>query len=115
MGAIYFMIVMTILFLLLSIHLLRGKGANLIAGYNTSSEKEKAKYDELKLCRCTGVSMLITTISLAILTYFCYLVEIKKMAEHDMFPISMVFCAVVLITVVVSIIYSDTKCLKKDQ
>ena len=34
---------------------------NLIAGYNTSSEEEKAKVDEKKLCRVIGAGMLIIT------------------------------------------------------
>ena len=39
------------LFLVLGILLWKGKGAFLIAGYNTSSKDEKAKYDEKALCR----------------------------------------------------------------
>lgn len=42
---------MTLLFLVLGIVLWKGKGAWLIAGYNTSSKAEKAKYDEKALCR----------------------------------------------------------------
>ena len=34
-----------------------GKGAGLIAGYNTSSAAEKAKYDEKKLCKCMSKLM----------------------------------------------------------
>ena len=36
-----------------------GKGAFLIAGYNTASPKEKAEYDEKALCRATGVLLLV--------------------------------------------------------
>lgn len=35
----------------------RGKGAFLIAGYNTASKAEKAKYDEKALCRFMGKIM----------------------------------------------------------
>ena len=35
-----------------------GKGAILIAGYNTASPKEKATYNEKALCRATGVLVL---------------------------------------------------------
>lgn len=38
--------------------LLFGKGAGLIAGYNTASEEEKSKYHEKKLCRTVGVYLL---------------------------------------------------------
>ncbi|MBE7017553.1 MAG: DUF3784 domain-containing protein [Ruminococcaceae bacterium] len=55
-----------ILFLVLGIVLWRGKGAWLIAGYNTSSKSEKARYDEKALCRfvarlmffCAGCTVL---------------------------------------------------------
>ena len=36
-----------------------GKSANLIAGYNTASEEEKAKYDEKKLCKAMSRLMLV--------------------------------------------------------
>ncbi|MBL4933195.1 DUF3784 domain-containing protein [Clostridium paridis] len=54
------------LFLVLTITFLSGKGGFLIAGYNTSSKEEKAKYDEKKLCRVMGIGMGIITIVLAI-------------------------------------------------
>lgn len=38
-------------FLALGIVFSRGKGTSLIAGYNTASPEEKAKYDEKKLCK----------------------------------------------------------------
>ena len=37
---------------------LTGNGAGLIAGYNTSSEAERSRYDEKKLCRYMGFLML---------------------------------------------------------
>jgi hypothetical protein len=36
------------------VFLLRGKGASLIAGFNTMSDEEKKKYDEKALCRAVG-------------------------------------------------------------
>lgn len=38
-------------FVVLGIVFSRGKGASLIAGYNTTSREEKARYDEKALCR----------------------------------------------------------------
>ena len=46
-----------LLFLLLGVVLSLGKGAFLIAGYNTASKAEKAKYDEKALCRFMGKIM----------------------------------------------------------
>ncbi|MDD7794361.1 DUF3784 domain-containing protein [Clostridium sp. 'White wine YQ'] len=54
------------LFLVLTITFLSGKGGFLIAGYNTASKEEKAKYDEKKLCRVMGIGMGVITIVLAI-------------------------------------------------
>lgn len=49
--------VMAALFVLLGVLFSRGKGAFLIAGYNTASAAEKAKYDEKALCRFMGKLM----------------------------------------------------------
>lgn len=45
------------LFCVLGAILMRGKGAFLIAGYNTSSPQEKAVYNEKALCRAVGAMM----------------------------------------------------------
>lgn len=47
-----------LLFVMLAIVFFRGKGASLIAGYNTASPEEKAKFDEKALCRAMGGMML---------------------------------------------------------
>lgn len=49
--------VMAALFVLLGVLFSRGKGAFLIAGYNTASAAERAKYDEKALCRFMGKLM----------------------------------------------------------
>lgn len=46
-------------FLALSIVFSRGKGTSLIAGYNTASPEEKARYDEKRLCRAMSRLMLV--------------------------------------------------------
>lgn len=46
-------------FLVLSIVFSRGKGTSLIAGYNTASPEEKARYDEKRLCRAMSRLMLV--------------------------------------------------------
>lgn len=56
-----------IVLVIMSIVLLTGRGAFLIAGYNTSSPEEKAKYDEKKLCRVTGAGMLLIAVLTGIL------------------------------------------------
>lgn len=49
--------VMAAVFVLLGILFSRGKGTFLIAGYNTASPAEKARYDEKSLCRFMGELM----------------------------------------------------------
>lgn len=58
-----------LLFLALGILFLLGKGSFLIAGYNTSSKAEKAKYDEKKICRYAGIAMLIASIGQFVLLW----------------------------------------------
>ena len=41
------------------IYLCCGKGADMIAGFNTSSPEERAKWDETALCRAVGVLVLV--------------------------------------------------------
>ena len=48
---------MIALFIVLVLIFSQGKGAFLIAGYNTASKAEKAKYDEKALCRFMGKIM----------------------------------------------------------
>lgn len=64
-GPDWVLYVVIAVFAVISIVLLLGKGAGLIAGYNTASEKEKQKYDEKKLCRVCGGGMLAVTVLLA--------------------------------------------------
>ena len=56
--------IMPVIFLMISIFLLVGKGSFLIAGYNTASADEKAKYNEKKLCRIVGLGFFIITCGL---------------------------------------------------
>lgn len=53
-----------------SVVLLTGHGANLIAGYNTASKEEKEKYNSKKLCRVTGIGMMIICILILIMELF---------------------------------------------
>lgn len=59
-----------VIFLIITIILISGKGAFLIAGCNTSSKAEKLKYDEKKLCRVMGSGTGIITLFLILLACF---------------------------------------------
>lgn len=45
--------------IIIGIVLCCGKGANLIAGYNTASPEERAAWEEKALCRAVGVLVLV--------------------------------------------------------
>ncbi|SDC30483.1 protein of unknown function [Terribacillus halophilus] len=51
MGGAIASFVMFILFLIFAIFLSKGKGAFLLAGYNTMSDRDKDQYDEVALCK----------------------------------------------------------------
>ncbi|MBR3355635.1 MAG: DUF3784 domain-containing protein [Oscillospiraceae bacterium] len=52
-------LVIATIFVVLGIIFAAGKGANLIAGYNTASREEKAKTDEKKLLKAMAVFMFV--------------------------------------------------------
>jgi hypothetical protein len=56
MNALLYVVIglVVIPMLVMALFLLNGKGASLIAGYNTMTAKEQALYDEKALCRSTG-------------------------------------------------------------
>ena len=60
-------IVFSILFIVLAIILLMGKGDKLIAGYNTASEEERKKVDIKRLRIVMAILMVITAAFCAIL------------------------------------------------
>lgn len=58
---------------IMAVFLLKGKGAFLIAGYNTMSKDEKAKYDEKALCRFVGwllIAIILCMLLFPVGTYF---------------------------------------------
>ena len=87
----------------ISIVLLTGRGAFLIAGYNTASKEEKSKYDAKKMSRIAGAGMSVITLFVLIMAIW-----------EDVLPsyISYIFGAVVLIVCIAVIILSNTICKK---
>ena len=55
---------------IISLVLLSGRGAFLIAGYNTMSKDKKAKYNEKRLCRMMGCGLSIITLIMVIATLY---------------------------------------------
>lgn len=90
-----------IIFVVLSIVLISGHGSWFISGYNIASKEEKAKYNEKKLCRTMGMSVI------AILLLIMGLLE-------SVLPAFFVYISlgIILIDVVVIIILGNTICRK---
>lgn len=68
------MMIIVILFLLIGIYMLTGRGGFLIAGYNTLPAEQKEKYDEKRLCRFAGVMVILAAL-------YCALMEFTNMNE----------------------------------
>ena len=66
-GPDWIMWVVFAIFVIATIILLSGRGANLVAGYNTASEEEKIKYDAKKLSRVVGAGIFVITILILIM------------------------------------------------
>lgn len=99
------MLVIFIIFLILSLVLLSGRGSFLIAGYNTASSAKKARYDEKKLCCVTGAGMLVITLLIGISMIF---------GDEFMANFGMAFTALCLGDVAVMLYVMNTKCQAKD-
>lgn len=88
-----------LLLVILGLYLLQGKGAWLIAGYNTMPKEDKAKYDETALCKATGKLILGVAFSTVLLV------------TGDFFNNSILLIAGIGITVFIilfSVIYINT-------
>lgn len=86
-GPVTQLVVMNVFLLpgfIIGVVLCCGKGGDFIAGYNTASPREKAKWDEKALCRGTGVLVLSlmvcleaasfgTVLKIAVLTWSGYI------------------------------------------
>lgn len=91
--------IITLLMLLMSIPLLRGRGAWLIAGFNTMDKREREKYDAEALCQFMGRYLL----SVALLTPAIAIGGILKLSW-----LSIGYTLYVVISVIFVVIYCNT-------
>ncbi len=112
MSGVIILLVMALVFLVMAIFLLMGKGAWLIAGYNTASQEERDKYDEKKLCRATGLICLLCAVLMCVLAWLGYRVETGAMTESEMLPYGLGSSALILLSVLATLIYCNTKAKK---
>lgn len=96
--------VIFVIFLMISIILLSGHGSWFISGYNAAPKKEKAKYDEKKLCRTTGLGMAVIV----------FLILVMGLLE-DVLPAGFIYISlgIVCVDCLVIIIAGNTICKKK--
>lgn len=62
--------IITIIFFIITLVLLSGKGANLIAGFNSLPPEKKKKYNKKKLSRRVGLMTLLIDIALIFLSLY---------------------------------------------
>ncbi|MGX9756804.1 DUF3784 domain-containing protein [Clostridioides difficile] len=112
MFAVGFTVIIAVASFILSILLFNGKASMLLAGYNTMSDKEKARYDVKKLCRSSSIVTFIVSIMLFIMSFLGYRIESGQMDEKKMLPFAVIFIIVILASVFFNIYYSNKKCKK---
>lgn len=97
------------LFVLITISLLSGKGAWLIAGYNTMSKEEKESFDKKKLSKSAGVLFLFIDVELLIMNI---LMNTGYGTQHES-AVVFGFLGILCITVFIGIVYINKNALRK--
>lgn len=94
-------IIVAAIMAIMGVLILIGKGDNLIAGYNTASEEERAQYDIKRLRGLIG-GLLIVLVPMMLL--LCGEVTMKD---------TLAFCALVFVLTIVVLILANTWAKKK--
>ena len=98
-----FIIILAVLLVGMGIIVLIGKGDNLIAGYNTASKEERAKYDVKKLRLLVGGLLIVLAPSLFII------------ADEPSTEGTLAFAFIVIVLSVVVVILCNTWAKKKSK
>ncbi|MFA9375857.1 MAG: DUF3784 domain-containing protein [Lachnotalea sp.] len=77
--------IIIMIFIVLTIILLSGKGSNLVAGFNTLPQEQKDKFDKKKLSRDTGFFLVFVDIGLIALGIY---VSVRVESRTDITAIS---------------------------
>lgn len=88
-----------LLFVVLAVVFRCGKGASLIAGYNTASEEERLQTDEKKLCRFMSRLMLALAL--------CWLIAASSELFHNK-ALLWTGIALFLVVTVAGLVYANT-------
>lgn len=103
-GPEWVLYLVVVLFAVLSLVLLLGRGSWLIVRYNTAPEEEKKRYDKKRLCQVTGGGMAVLTVLLAVMAIW----EDTLPAEFAGF-----FAAVAVLVAAAVILLANTFCRRK--
>ena len=95
-------IVFSILFIVLAIILLMGKGDKLIAGYNTASEEERKKVDIKRLRIVMAILMVITAV-------FCAILPLIGNNKTSQLAATGIFIAITIVGVIVANTWAKKK------
>lgn len=99
--------IVTVILLLLALVIRVGKGDKLIAGYNTASEQERAKYDVIRLRRVISWCLCIIAVLMWIPTIAEALTGKVKSAVY------LIWTVLILIVIVTTLIMANTWAKKK--
>lgn len=91
--------VAALLFVVLGIVFMCGKGSFLIAGYNTASPKEKSQYDEKALCQAMGGLMFVCAACFGVLMLSTLL---------ESMPLMWTGIVLLFVVVIAGVIYMNT-------
>ena len=95
-------IVFSILFIVLAIILLMGKGDKLIAGYNTASEEERKRVDIKRLRIVVAILMVITAV-------FCAILPLTGNNKTSQLAATGIFIAITIVGVIVANTWAKKK------
>lgn len=109
MFAVVFILIGALMMFVLSLFLFNGKGAGLIAGYNTLPKEEQARYDRNKLCKAVGCVCLLIALMLCFMAYLGYRIDAGLTDESKMQPFAIVFVVVVILSIVTLNVYVRKK------
>lgn len=99
--------VVTVVLLLVALLIRVGKGDKLIAGYNTASEKERAKYDVTRLRRVISWCLILITALLWLPNL------IRALTDHVKPVVYFIWSTLILIVVIVTLVLANTWAKKK--
>lgn len=102
-GPEWIMYAVVVILTVMTVVLLTGKGANLVAGYNTASKEEQEKYDAKKLSRTVGIGFVPITLIILVMALFDHVLPAY---------FAYVFLAFVMADIVVIIVLCNTICKK---